>query len=163
MKEIWKRIDGHPRYEISNMGNLRKSLKTGVINCRGYCLVGIGSGKTHTVHKLVMEAFIGKRPKGMECNHKDGNKTNNSLSNLEWVTPSENLKHAFSHGLKIPQHGETSGLSKLDNVDVISIRTLKEKFNYQQKQLSKMFNVSLANIEAIVQGKTWRHLLGGTP
>ena len=139
-------------------------LNTTAVNSRGYYLANLckdGVLVSHTAHKLVLETFVGKRPKGMECNHKDGIKINNKLKNLEWITSSKNQKHAYLMGLKKPKRGEASGLSKLDYADVTSIRTLKEKYKYPQKQLAKMFDVSLANIEKIVQGKTWRHLLGG--
>ena len=48
-----------------------------------------------TIHRLVLDAFVGEKLKGMQCNHKNGIKTDNKLENLEWVTPSQNRKHAY--------------------------------------------------------------------
>ena len=102
-----KPIPSNPAYLISDSGQVfstksNKYLKTpcGTV---GYPLVSlyIGKGKRtlHTVHSLVAEVFIGSRPANHEINHKDGCKTNNHVSNLEYVIPSDNIRHAFEIGL----------------------------------------------------------------
>lgn len=102
-----KPIPSNPAYLISDSGQIfstisNKYLKThcGTV---GYPVVGltVGKGKRtmHTVHSLVAEAFIGSRPANHEINHKDGCKTNNHVSNLEYVIPSVNIRHAFKTGL----------------------------------------------------------------
>lgn len=73
------------------------------ITKKGYCRIGLSRhNRKHSfsVHRLVLLAFVGKN--NLECNHKDGNKQNNNLSNLEYVTSSENMLHAFRIGLKKP-------------------------------------------------------------
>ena len=101
-------------YEVSSLGNIR-SIKRYITNrgtrgggyilngkqlkvCRannGYYVVNLGHNKTQLVHRLVCEAFIGKIPKGMTVNHKDGNKANNRVENLEILSYRDNHLHAF--------------------------------------------------------------------
>ena len=118
MEEIWKPIAGYEnRYEVSSLGKIRsvnryitnkglkgrgytlngKQLKVCKAN-NGYYVVNLGR-KTHFVHRLVCEAFIGTIPKGMTVNHKDGNKANNRAENLEWLTIGDNIRHGFKTGL----------------------------------------------------------------
>lgn len=112
MSETWRPIKGKEgQYEVSALGNVRSLDRTvnNPVNGRyrvpgktlklchaknGYTVVNLGR-KTHYVHRLVCEAFIGAIPNGMTVNHKDGNKANNRASNLEVVTYSENHLHAF--------------------------------------------------------------------
>lgn len=97
--EIWKAIGG--KYEVSNKGRLRKDgfkhLRPHV-HKTGYVYICI-AGERKLIHRLVIEAFQGRIPEGYETNHKDGNKLNNSLYNLEVVTHSENMSHAYHSGL----------------------------------------------------------------
>ena len=102
-----KPIPSNPAYLISDSGQVfsTKSNKYLKLPCGtvGYPLVNLTTGKgkrtTHTVHSLVAEVFIGSRPANHEINHKDGCKTNNHVSNLEYVIPSDNIRHAFETGL----------------------------------------------------------------
>lgn len=89
MSEIWKDIgDG---YEVSSLGRVKgpRKISYGSIGSRGYLQVCI-KRKTKNVHVLVAEAFLGDRPEGHHVCHTDGNKRNNSLSNLRYGTPQEN-------------------------------------------------------------------------
>ena len=104
--EIWKPITNFPNYEVSNLGQVRNITTNKLKACRvdhfGYkCtdLYNNGKSKTIKVHKLVAESFIGNRPLNCEINHIDGNKQNNKVNNLEYVTRSENILHAFRTGL----------------------------------------------------------------
>ena len=100
MIEVWKGIKGFPNYQISNLGKVkskpREKTKGGIlkecISNTGYVYVNLyKDGKLYrkTIHRLVMDNFY-------EVNHKDGNKKNNSINNLEYVTKSENIKHRFN-------------------------------------------------------------------
>lgn len=109
-EEIWKLSLSFPEYEISNKGNVRNKKTKHIIvaspNKKGYYHLGLyanGQRKNVYVHQLVAEAFLlcGSQP-NMEVNHKDGDKSNNTVENLEWCTRSENTKHAFKNGLKKP-------------------------------------------------------------
>ena len=94
-------------YEINKNGDVRnaktKKLIVGDINNCGYYRVALynqGQGKKYFRHRLVAEHFLDK-PEGKDfVNHINGDKSNNSLENLEWVSQSENEKHAFANGLK---------------------------------------------------------------
>lgn len=98
MKEIWKDVAGYEgRYQVSSLGRLRgpRGVTSGSVGSRGYvqvCLREVGSkyGQTKNIHVLVAEAFLGKRPEGMHVCHEDGDKLNNSLSNLRYDTPENN-------------------------------------------------------------------------
>ena len=101
----WKEIKGHPGYSVSNEGEVigMKGYKLkGTPSTSGYLGVFLCSPKPKVrreIHKLVAEAFI-PNPTNKPCiNHKDGNKINNHVDNLEWVTYSENQKHSWDNGL----------------------------------------------------------------
>lgn len=96
-KEIWKQIDSHPDYQVSNLGRV-KSLKFGKerilkpANSTGYSLVDI-DGETKSVHRLVALAFIPNPEGKSEVNHIDEDGLNNCANNLEWLTHEENVNH----------------------------------------------------------------------
>ena len=101
MTEEWKAIPGFDgKYLVSNMGrvlNVNNGLKKPYVTKKGYLKVGLSNGRDHyekrRVHRLVAEAFL-PNPDGLpEVNHKDLNKTNNVVTNLEWVTGEENRRH----------------------------------------------------------------------
>lgn len=127
--EVWKEIEGfHGKYLVSNLGNVMsvastievtpknhkkhvrrfedKILTKQILKNKGYEIVSLVGyfdevGKTYYVHRLVAEAFVKNDRPGVatQINHKDGVKTNNRADNLEWVTPSENIRHAHDLGL----------------------------------------------------------------
>ena len=106
--ETYRPVIGNENYLVSQKGKVislysGKTLKYS--KSAGYYSVGLYSDngvKRRTVHSLVAEVWIGERPDGYECNHKDGNKLNNNVDNLEWVTRSENGLHAYRTGLSKP-------------------------------------------------------------
>lgn len=111
--EQWKAIPGYEgAYEVSNMGNVRNSKTLRIlkpsINHDGYrqvILYSNGRRSNKRVGRLVAEAFL-PNPAGLpEVNHINGNKEDDNVNNLEWVTRSDNMRHAFSTGLKHPSGG----------------------------------------------------------
>ena len=106
MGELWRKvpIEEFCDYEISSYGRVRHNLKMIKPSItRGYHSVGLTSAKhkrsTIHIHKLVALAFIPNPEMKKWINHKDGNKTNNHVDNLEWCTPSENQKHSWKNGM----------------------------------------------------------------
>jgi hypothetical protein len=101
-------IKGHENYNITKDGKVINN-KTNVvlkqkIDRYGYYKVGLsnnGKIKTIRVHRLLALTYLPNPENKCDVNHIDGNKSNNDLSNLEWATRSENIKHAFKNGLKI--------------------------------------------------------------
>jgi hypothetical protein len=171
MEEVWKPIKGYEGlYEISNLGRIKSLPKPNYkskikilkppLNTYGYCYVTFFKDKhkyNYLIHRLVLQAFIGYSD--MQCNHKNGIKTDNRLENLEYCTQSENMIHAYQIGLQIPLKGELSKNSKLSLSDVINIRKLYQKRGYwNQLRLSKLFNVSRPNISNIVNNKRWEQV-----
>lgn len=131
--EVWKDIKCYEGlYQVSNKGNIRRIkfvnrmvtkekityLKLNK-NTGGYLSVVLyknGTHKRYLVHRLVAQAFIENIENKIEVNHIDGNKLNNHVSNLEWVTRSENMKHSYSMGLEKPpmkgRFGKLNSISK---------------------------------------------------
>lgn len=99
--ERWKDIPGYERrYQASNQGRIRSVTHGKVLSpgrCRGYLIVNLSGYGTIAVHLLVARTFLSE-PKE-QVNHKDGDKHNNCLENLEWVTRGENQQHAVASGL----------------------------------------------------------------
>lgn len=114
VKEIWKDVEGYEgHYEISSLGKFksskygRKTILTQQIGTTGYFHVFLSvksKVKIIKTHRLVAKAFIPNPQNKPQVNHKDGNKLNNRLSNLEWVTHKENAEHAYKSGLTTVDH-----------------------------------------------------------
>jgi hypothetical protein len=162
--EIWKVIPNFSKYEASSLGRLRslnykrtgkvKVLKPSVTGGYLKTMLQMDSGKysSRYVHKFVTITFLGECKSGLEVNHKDGNKLNNSISNLEYVTKSENIKHAYDTNLINPKVGSLNGMSKLTENDVIFIREHARNNGryYGRKVLAEKFGVSECTIKEVV-------------
>lgn len=115
MEEYYLPSQQYPKYEVSNFGNVR-NIRSGTVrkqtDRKGYRKIRINN-KDVSIHRLVAETFLEQEHDGLQVNHKDGNKANNRVDNLEWVEASENVKHAYRTGLK--QHsGGTPPIQILD-------------------------------------------------
>lgn len=107
MREQWKTIASHPKYEVSSLGKVRNASTQRILkafpNREGYLRLQLGDRKNHAVHILVAEAFV-PNPEGKpEVNHKRGKKSDNRASQLEWATKAENITHSFSLRRKTPK------------------------------------------------------------
>jgi hypothetical protein len=109
-----------------------------------------------SVHRLVLEAFIGLAPDGCECCHNNGNASDNRLSNLRWDTKTSNSADAFRHGTAI--RGEKSKLCKLTELSVASMRNEYATGLFAQRQLSEKYGVSVMVVNRIVNRKKWKHV-----
>jgi len=115
---------------------------------------------TKTVHILILEAFTGYRPEGMWVNHKDGNKHNNKLENLEWVSASDNMRHAVATGLtpKPPlKRGTDQHLNKLAENQVREIR--KRYANGEGiAKMAREYKVGESTVRHVIQRTSWAWL-----
>lgn len=160
----WRPIPGFEGdYLVSDMGDVMSlSARNGRKPCvmqqsirRGYRSVMIRR-KQCTVHSLVMLAFVGPRPPGMDINHKSGVKSDNRRKNLEYCTKSQNQKHAFATGLA-SMRGERHTHNKLTNEHVYTaLRMLGEGIS--QTEIANMLGVSQPAISNIKRGRSWSHL-----
>ena len=122
----------------------------------GYRRVRIG-GVHKLVHVVIAETFIGPRPLGMQVNHKDGDKDNNAASNLEYVTPSANVRHSLDE-LKVKRtRGEGHGLHKLTESDVRDIRA-RRAAGEEIQSITASYPVNQSTIERVIYRQTWRHV-----
>lgn len=121
----------------------------------GYNSVELANGKNHRhyVHALVAAAFIGPRPEGHQINHKDGNKRNNRLSNLEYTTPHQNLAHAVATGLNTKANN-----FKLNPDLVRAIRRRHSEIG-SYKLVGQEFGIDPTNIYRIVVRLQWKHVV----
>ena len=158
--EEWRDVVGFEGiYQVSNFGRIR-SVKTGKIkeqtvqdnDNRPY--LGLWKNNKQKIcrpHKLVMEAFVGIRPQGMECCHNDGNPQNNHLTNLRWDTAKSNQADRVRHGTT--NRGEQCGTAKLTLEQVRAIR----QDNRLQRIIAAEYGVRDNTISRIKSGKRWTH------
>jgi len=170
-KEIWKDIPNYEGfYQASNLGRIRSLNRYGIYNkfykgqilkqrnTRGYLQVNLsknGKHKTHRVHRLIISSFFGISK--LQINHKNGIKSDNRLENLEYCTCSENIKHAYSLGLR-NSYGEKSPNHKLTEHNIIKMKEMYKTGEYFQKTLAKLFNISQTHVSLIVNNCTWKYL-----
>lgn len=179
--EIWRSVAGYESlYEVSNMGRVR-SLDTVQTRSNGRCIcdfrikgkilkpfrtgknggydtVQLSGRENRKVHRLVAEAFL-ENPLGLpEVNHKDGDKRNNSVENLEWVTGQENIEHAVRLGLM--KSGDDAPIRKLSSRDVADIRAEYKPGVRGRgiKTLAKRYGVSSTTMRNILSGRKWGHV-----
>ena len=150
--EIWKTTVHDDRYEVSNNGRVRRKgkqdcLKINYNSTGGYGRVGIGR-----VHTIVAYTFLSERPEGFDINHIDGNKRNNAVSNLQYVTRSENCRQACNEQGLRDMKGENHNKTKLSPED---ISTIKKRIKAGDKQIdiAKDYNVTPSAISHIKRRK----------
>ena len=158
---IWKHIEDFPNYKINNYGNVlnikrNKTIKEDLSNGRGYINVTLyKNGKSYrkVVHRLVAEAFIPNIENKPQVNHIDGNKHNNFVGNLEWVSQSENMKHAFKIGLE--EHGMKNKKHKLESKNKMRKKIIcieNGKIYNGLIEAEEMLNISVKQISKCLRG-----------
>ena len=174
MQEIWVKLvypnipNELNRFEISNYGRLKNVINQHIykpnILSSGYYSVrtslGSRNNKIHIlIHKAVAYTFLSNPNNLLEVNHKDGNKINNSVGNLEWCTSHENQQHKYDIGLfdKNLISGENNHASKLAIEDVKYIRQYctKGSKDFGVRAMARKFSVSNPTILSILNHKTW--------
>lgn len=171
--EEWRpiaRADGY--YEVSNLGRVRRA-KPGKGTYAGRILVVtlprtrshystvvlsvVGVPATQGVHVLVAEAFLDPRPTPRhEVNHRDGVKTNNRSTNLEWVTRSGNQTHSNAIGLVAHPQGERKLRAKLTESAVREIRATPQSIS--SRALAPKYGVTHGTLYLARVGRTWKHV-----
>jgi len=173
---IWKPIPGWiGYYSISNLGDIKaegrivkssfgrfNKLKERIIKIqkdgKGYLKFMAfrdGKGKGIPIHQALMWTFVGVQKKGIEVRHLDGNKLNNSLSNLKYGTKSDNMQDAISHGT-FPLHERRPG-SKLTRFQAIEIAKSTDKIGV----IAKKFRITGATVIAIKERRSWKDFTEG--
>lgn len=176
MSEEWRPIKGYKYYEVSNKGRIRswynnrfgklknpKIKNIQIATSGGYSIIQLYKNKrekNYFVHRLVAEAFIPNPNNKPLVNHIDGDKNNNNINNLEWVTDSENKLHAYKIGLREVRNmkGEKHPSNKLSQKDVLEIREMCKKSNLPLRKIARRYNVSRGTISNIKNRHTWKHV-----
>ena len=174
--EEWRPIPGSEGlYSVSSLGRVRseptRGRRTGrqrgrTLKCsldsKGYrqfamSLTG-GRRIRMKVHRAVALAFLGPRPPGTQINHKSGDKLDNSVANLEYVTCRQNIRHAWRKGLYTAEHcrGQRNPFAKLSPGQVRDIRSLASGTSLSE--LARQFGVSKTSISQVINRKTWKHV-----
>ena len=184
MEEVWKDISGYEGlYQISNLGrvkSLRRSkwngrswielkeriLKLFTLKPRGYKFVLLCKNSRYKncyIHRLVLGAFVGPCPEGMEsCHFPDRDPSNNRLDNLRWDVHKNNIADAKIHGTLVGSKGKILGEknpnARLSECEVIKIRILYDGRKCTVSELAVMFDVSLGAVRSIIARRTWKHV-----
>lgn len=171
-----KKIPDFPDYEITTDGQIWScpritpyyNFKRGgcwivpSLTPNGYLRLKLyRKGKRHyrSVHRLVLETFVGPCPSGMECRHLDGNKQNNHLDNLCWGTKSQNAYDAIKDGGWPDIRGEKNGNTSLSEQEVRRILIMFRDGVYSKQELAERFKVDRKTIWNIVNRRTWAHII----
>ena len=159
MIEEYRKLREYPMYRIYNTGKIYSEYYKKFIHQHpdnsAYLQVtlrGIHGRKTIKTHILVAKAFIPNPYKLPEVNHKDCNKYNNKVTNLEWVSKHDNMKHASIYSYK---HREELSPLTQDHVRLIPILL---KYGFSIKLIASLYRVGHVTIRNIIQKKTWKHL-----
>lgn len=160
--------DGRIYSTINRRGNPAPAhqLSERIGSC-GYSVVQLRRSRKNEnrlVHVVVALTFLGER-NGLEVNHKDGNKLNNGLANLEYVTHAENIQHAMRNSLRVHARGERIARSRLraDQIanvraDVAMVRANGRAKNGAMKMLSDKYGVSPQALDHVARGDSWKHI-----
>lgn len=155
-KRQWKRIEGFEDYKVSDDGYVYSEKTNRVLNLinnsSGYfhiCLTNKGEMQYKLLHRLIAQAFIPNPEEKPSVNHIDGNKKNNSIENLEWVTNQENIRHAFDIGLM--KGNPSSRRKKIVQIDKNTNKVISE-FD-SQFEASKELNIHVSSLSQCLNGK----------
>lgn len=156
-------------YEVSSIGRVKnvaqgkgrvigKILSTRSKNNKGYVQIQLykgGKAKTVKLHRLVAEAFLGPMPPDLTTDHIDGDKNNNHISNLEYVTNKENNRRARLKGLMPSPYSKTKPQGKKINYE--DVKNIREKIGTcSRKDLAKQYGIHIMTIGEILRGEIWK-------
>lgn len=178
MTEVWKNLDRFSGYAVSDLGRIRSldrvgrgrygdawykgrvlklhlTPKSGHFRAALYCARGRFDC---FIHRLVLEAFVGPCPKGMECRHLDGDPANNRLENLAWGTAKENSADCTRHGRRASCSGENNSQAKINEQCVRLIRQLYKFGGISKAEISQALRLSENIIYRVLSRRTWAHV-----
>ena len=176
MQEQWLPIIGYEGfYEVSNLGRVKSIARwkpqnnggkcwvedrilNNSVNNRGYvrlCLHRDSKGKSYKLSRLVAQAFVPNPNNLPYVNHIDGVKTNDIYTNLEWCSQSDNVKHAYTCGLRQSAIGKVR-LTILSFEKAEEIRALYKSGDKNQREIAELYGVSTATINGIINYKIWQ-------
>lgn len=154
----WKKVQAHRRLILSVLGSEWKRLR-GTRDRRNRLSVQLCRDGRHIrrfVHRIVLEAFVGPCPPGMECCHfPDRDTTNNALANLRWDTRKANCSDKVKHGTD--GAGERNPRARLTSAQVVEVRKLAAA-GVQHAQLAQQFGVAKSTIGYVIARGTWKNL-----
>lgn len=169
--EEWRPVVGYEKlYSVSSLGRVRRdaaggrnakpgrilTLHAGKSHYLILCLNGASKRRTFYAHALVAAAFLGRRPDGLQVNHKDGNKKNNRPENLEYCTVAENVRHAYRLGLNTIRSGDQSPSSKIKDAEIPEIFLFRAA-GWKSGETAARYNVSASQIQRILNGTSRRN------
>lgn len=162
---IFRSVFNFSKYLIGPSGEIVQSRNGKPIFIRtsklGYLEVSLtddrGSRFYTSVHRMVALAYIANPKNLATVNHKDGDKANNSVENLEWVSFKDNIQHSWRKGLRKNMVGEKSKVSVLDNNIVRRIRKERSR-GLSYRRIAKLFGVGKTTVENVCLGRTWTHV-----
>lgn len=173
----WREVPGFDgAYRVSDRGDVESCLKqkslgygrgstwavgdtwhrlTPSLDTYGYMVVQLGHRNRRKIHQLVLAAFVGPCPAGMQCRHLNGDRADNRPENLKWGTPRENAADQERHGTKV--RGEAQGLAKLTEADVLDL-VARHEAGETVAAIARSLDVDKSTIYRILNGETWRHV-----
>lgn len=171
--EVWRPVVGYEQYySVSNLGRVRNEvsrnkhyaglIRTGDANHDGYLRLSLsadGGRRKVFVHRIVADAFLGQCPDGYEVNHKNGIKTDNAVSNLEYVSHKSNMHHALNTGLWNPAVAiGTKNFNAKLNPD--AVRAIRNEYahNIPLRVIAEKYGVTRTTIALVLQGRIWKHV-----
>jgi hypothetical protein len=160
-KEEWRLIKRFERYKVSNNGGIYSSLSMmelkPVQQSNGYLVISLHYArnrfKIKRIHRLVAHAFLKNPHEYKEINHKDGNKTNNRVENLEWCSHRQNIQHAYDTEIIPIRDGKVFSIE-----DIKAIKRLLAKGELKNKEIAALYNTSADYITKIKRGDKWRRV-----
>lgn len=153
----WERAKGKGSGRKWVMGSEWRQCKLTPFN-NGYMSVTLcrnGEPKRCTVHSIVLSAFRGERPSGLEARHLDGNRQNNHLTNLAWGTNAENVADKLRHGTT--GKGERNGRAKLNEAKALAALD-RIAAGESKSAVARDLGIGWTTLDHLASGRSWRHL-----
>lgn len=162
--EIWKDIDGYEGiYQVSSLGRIKSfsmvnkgKIRKPNVDRYGYVHVNLskdGKVKNPTIHRLVAFAFLKEHAENKFINHKDGNKSNNSIENLEWCSHKENISHAHGLCLYDSIKGENSKVCKYSDDLIIKLKNIaKDNPHKTVKSIADKLGINASYARLVLSG-----------